>query len=166
MVRRRRRVHDNPSLCLWTNADHGAGRCIGAGSYNVWKISGTICLSSNEALSLDDLNLSESLFVPFNISNTKNPDESVLSISETGVSFSRWGSHFPDDTGTRSSYKVEVATMRTFKVVMTTNGEDISSTVTIKIRDPSHKITSTRSFGKFVEYDFETVRGNTTATIV
>ena len=135
--------------------------------FNVWKISGTICLSSNEALSLDDLNLSESLFVPFNISNTKNPDESVLSISETGVSFSTYGSRFPDNTGIiHGSYKVEVSTLRTFKVEMTTNGKDISSVVTIKIRDPSHKITSTRSFGKFVEYDFETSRGNTTATIV
>ena len=120
--------------------------------FNVWKISGTICLSSNDSLSLDDLNLSESLFVPFNISNTQNPDESALSTTETDASF-------------QIGYDGTGGTTRTYSIEMTADGETVTRTITLRIRDPSVVITSIRPFGQFVEYDFETARKHTSSTV-
>ena len=55
--------------------------------YNVWNLSGSICLLSGESLSLVDLGLDEALFAPFDFFSEVYPDEYALSTTETDASF-------------------------------------------------------------------------------
>lgn len=120
--------------------------------YNVWKLSGSICLRAGESLSLVDLGLDETLFAPFDFFSDVYPGEYSLSITETGVSFQIG----QDGTG---------GTTRTYSVDMTADGETVTRTIALSLRDPSVVFTSIRPFGQFVEFDFETARKYTSATV-
>ena len=124
----------------------------GAYQYNVWKLSGSICLLSGESLSLVDLGLDEALFAPFDFFSDVYPGEYSLAITETGASF-------------QIGYDGTGGTTRTYSIEMTADGETVTRTITLRIRDPSVVITSIRPFGQFVEYEFETARKNTSSTV-
>mgnify|MGYP003678154598 FL=1 len=120
--------------------------------YNVWKLSGSICLLSGESLSLVDLGLDEALFAPCDFFSEVYPDEYALSTTETDASF-------------QIGYDGTGGTTRTYSIEMTADGETVTRTITLRIRDPSVVITSIRPFGQFVEYDFETARKHTSSTV-
>ena len=120
--------------------------------YNVWNLSGSICLLSGESLSLVDLGLDEALFAPFDFFSEVYPDEYALSTTETDASF-------------RFDSMGKGGITRKYRIQMTPDGETVTRTITLRIRDPSVVITSIRPFGQFVEYDFETARKHTSSTV-
>tara|TARA_R110002096_G_scaffold43456_1_gene117183 strand:+ start:175 stop:480 length:306 start_codon:yes stop_codon:yes gene_type:complete len=99
-----------------------------------------------------DLGLDEALFAPFDFFSEVYPDEYALSTTETDASF-------------QIGYDGTGGTTRTYSIEMTADGETVTRTITLRIRDPSVVITSIRPFGQFVEYDFETARKHTSSTV-
>lgn len=100
----------------------------------VYNMVGTIVKKQSEVILPDELTFSDDFLTPKYVRYVRYPQVQSISISEVNV----------NDF---------VITTRTYKVKFNQGAEK-----SLRLRDPTVQITAQRSFGKWVEYEFEAIR--------
>jgi len=136
-------------------------------SYSLWKITGSIAIPFGSAITIDDLDLDPSLLEPFEFL-TSNPAHDTLDVTiiETLPPARSRVSQEVSVGGKTFTQSIPGPTRRKYRAQMTADGTTVAATVEVWVTDPVVTITSTQSFGDFVEIAISTTRENTTATLV
>ena len=136
-------------------------------NFSVWRASGSVVIPYNTVLSPRELGLTydDVFLTPFDISRQDISRAYPLSIVETTITKPTATIHpLPDVVREEGAfnqleYRLPIEGVREYTVQMTTDGTtQLGADIVFSLRDPEIRYSAFRTFGKFMEIDFETVR--------
>lgn len=125
-------------------------------SFSVWNLTGTICIPSNTVINIEDFETEPDLFFPFNFRRASNPDLRELSVTELRrINDIIWaGENFSFHSYLNATIKTRVV----YQVILTTDGETASESLTVWAELPQIRISSAKNYGQFTELNLTTIR--------
>ncbi len=136
-------------------------------AFSLWRASGSVVIPYNSVLSPRELGLTfdDAFMVPFDITRIDNSRAYALSVVETTITIpTATIVPLPDiirEEGqfTGIEYRLPIEGVREYTIQMTLDGStQLGTDIVVSLRDPEIRYSAFRTFGKFMEIDFETTR--------